>query len=178
MPLPRCPKCARSTRAPELVTDDLWERITKEVVGQAPAAPAGMPAPEAPRLARRRTLLRWVGFSSPQALDYKRRTTGTVLAKAPALTPTGIVSDPLLTRWRKMAVRRFGWPSFFYALPARLVYFCAMRVWGEATSGVYGTTVVGTLSMSDAIRRFARIHAIPGHGKDEHHDSNRGRAQL
>lgn len=60
-------------------------------------------------------------------------------------------------------------------LPAWVVYFCAIRVWGEATCGVYGNTVVPEITASEAIQRFARIHAIPGHGKDEHFDSNRSR---
>ena len=60
-----------------------------------------------------------------------------------------------------------------HILPARLVYFCAIRVGAEATTGVYGTTVVPELTLMDAIGRFARIHGIPGNGKDEHYDSNR-----
>jgi hypothetical protein len=63
--------------------------------------------------------------------------------------------------------------SLTYYLPNKLVYFCAIRVWAEATSGVYGNTVVPTITAGEAIQRFARIHGIPGHGKDAHYNSNR-----
>lgn len=73
-----------------------------------------------------------------------------------------------------MNFEKYYWPWFFNLLPAKFVYFCAMRVWLEATSGKYGTDPI-TLSVDNAVKRFARIHALPGHGSDEHYDSNRSR---
>ncbi len=67
--------------------------------------------------------------------------------------------------------RLLGWLTF--RLPARLVYRCAIRVWAETTSGPYGSTVASELTASDAVARFARIHALGGAGSDEHFDSNR-----
>ena len=65
------------------------------------------------------------------------------------------------------------WPDFFNMLPAKFVYFCAMRVWVEATSGCYSPTVVSEIEMAEAIARFARKYAIRGHGRDSYFDSNR-----
>jgi hypothetical protein len=65
---------------------------------------------------------------------------------------------------------------WFYRLPAIFVYFCTMRAWGEATGGKYGDTDVTTITASEVIQRFARIHGLRGHGADEHFDSNRSRA--
>ena len=58
-------------------------------------------------------------------------------------------------------------------LPSPIVYLCAIRVWGEATTGKYGTTDVKAITASEAVQRFARIHGLRGHGADEHYDSNR-----
>lgn len=60
-------------------------------------------------------------------------------------------------------------------LPKRLVYFCFIQVVAETTTGKYENTLVPSLTAMDAIARFARIHGIPGSGKDEFYDSNRGR---
>lgn len=58
-------------------------------------------------------------------------------------------------------------------LPAKLVYMCAIRVWAETTINEYGSTDPSTITMSECIRRFARIYKIAGHGSDEFHDSNK-----
>ncbi len=72
-------------------------------------------------------------------------------------------------------MKRFRyWPDFFWLLPARFVHYCAIRVWSEATTRKYSATCVASLTMSEAIARFSRIHALGGSGSDEHYDSNRG----
>ena len=58
-------------------------------------------------------------------------------------------------------------------LPARLAYWCALRVLTEACTGKYKGTSWPELSARDAGTRFARIHGFPGNGADEHYDSNR-----
>ena len=58
-------------------------------------------------------------------------------------------------------------------LPARLAYWCALRVLTEACTGKYKGTSWPELSARDAGTRFARIHGFPGNGRDEHYDSNR-----
>lgn len=60
-------------------------------------------------------------------------------------------------------------------LPKKLIYFSAIQLVAEATSGKYGNTVVPEIGAMDAIGRYARIHAIPGSGKDAFYDSNRNR---
>ncbi len=60
-------------------------------------------------------------------------------------------------------------------LPKRIIYYCAIKVWVCATTGKYGDTIVSEITMSEALARFSRIYALPGHGKDEHYDSNRNR---
>jgi len=78
-------------------------------------------------------------------------------------------------------VRSFRWMirnpglAIAYAMPARLVQYCALHVGAETTTGPYGNTVVPELGMLEAINRFARIHALGGAGKDRHFDSNRKR---
>lgn len=67
----------------------------------------------------------------------------------------------------------FDWFELVKSLPKNLVYFCAMQVIAETTSGKYGHTVVPDLTAMEAVSRFARIHGIRGHGKDEFYDSNR-----
>lgn len=66
---------------------------------------------------------------------------------------------------------------WFFRLPASFVYFCAMRVWAETTTGPYGNTEACSLTMDEAVARFSRIHALGGSGSDEHFDSNRKRAK-
>ena len=58
-------------------------------------------------------------------------------------------------------------------LPARIAYWCALRVLTEACTGKYKGTNWPELSARDAGTRFARIHGFPGNGADEHYDSNR-----
>lgn len=65
------------------------------------------------------------------------------------------------------------WPKFYFKLPPTLVYYCAMRVWSESTSGPYGNTIVPEITAGESVQRFARKHGIPGHGRDEFFDSNR-----
>lgn len=65
------------------------------------------------------------------------------------------------------------WLRVIDFLPIKLIYMCAIKVIADATTGKYGSTEVSTLTAMDAVARFARIHAIRGHGKDEYYDSNR-----
>ena len=58
-------------------------------------------------------------------------------------------------------------------LPARIAYWCALRVLTEACTGKYKGTSWPELSAREAGTRFARIHGFPGNGADEHYDSNR-----
>lgn len=65
---------------------------------------------------------------------------------------------------------------FFLArrvMPKKLVYFCGIQIWCEATSGKYGDTNCPSILMAEAITRYARIHGLRGHGADKHYDSNR-----
>lgn len=73
----------------------------------------------------------------------------------------------------KIAMWLWDRTRIFQRLPAWLVYFCAIRVWAEATTGPYGDTNATAITMSEAIARFSRIHGLGGSGKDEHFDSNR-----
>lgn len=56
------------------------------------------------------------------------------------------------------------WQWLSYRLPKRLVYFCAIQVVSEATTGVYSATVVPELTAMDAIKRFSDLHRVE-HGK-------------
>ena len=58
-------------------------------------------------------------------------------------------------------------------LPARIAYWCALRVLTEACTGKYAATSWTELSAREAGTRFARIHGFPGNGADEHYDSDR-----
>lgn len=54
-----------------------------------------------------------------------------------------------------------------------LLYFSAIKMWAECTSGKYGHLVATGNTFEEIVNRFCRIHRIPGHGKDEFYDSNR-----
>lgn len=41
-----------------------------------------------------------------------------------------------------------------WRLPRRIVYWCAIRVGAEATTGQYGNTVVPELKYMDALKRW------------------------
>lgn len=60
-------------------------------------------------------------------------------------------------------------------LPSRFLYWCAVHVWAVATTGHYSKHSAKDLTAAEAICRYARVKAIPGHGKDRYHDSNRKR---
>jgi len=66
-----------------------------------------------------------------------------------------------------------NWFDLVKRMPKDFIYFCFMQVVAETTTGKYGNTVVPDLTAMDAISRFARIHGMKGHGKDEFYDSNR-----
>lgn len=72
--------------------------------------------------------------------------------------------DEILDRFFQFLARK---------LPTRLNYHAFIHVLAEATTGKYSYTIVGDISAMDAVARYARIHGIRGHGKDEHYDSNR-----
>lgn len=63
------------------------------------------------------------------------------------------------------------WPHAYSQLPSEFVYFCALRVWLEATTPPYGDGWM-TVTVGDAIARFAERYAIRGHGKDENYYNN------
>lgn len=67
------------------------------------------------------------------------------------------------------------WLKLARVLPERLVYQCGIEIWAQATGGVYDSTDVNEIPVSLAMKRYARIHAIPGHGDDKFYNSNRGR---
>lgn len=66
------------------------------------------------------------------------------------------------------------WMWLADAVPAKLAYWCAIRVFSSACTGKYAGTRVSELTALEAGTRFARIHGFPGNGSDEHYDSNRG----
>ena len=53
-----------------------------------------------------------------------------------------------------MVNRFYSWLSF--RLPRKLVYFCAVRLFAEVTTGKYSSTVVPELTVIDALKRFGR----------------------
>ena len=48
------------------------------------------------------------------------------------------------------------WMKFVNKLPRRLVYWCAVRVAVEATTGQYSNQIVPELTAMDALQRFDR----------------------
>ena len=52
------------------------------------------------------------------------------------------------------------WFSFVRCLPKKLIYFCAMQLGAEVTTGKYSNTVVPELTLMDAIKRFSDEHKL------------------
>ena len=65
------------------------------------------------------------------------------------------------------------WLEVSHVLPARLAYWCYIRLLSDACGGKYSGTSLPELTALEAGTRFARIHGFPGNGSDEHYDSNR-----
>ena len=68
---------------------------------------------------------------------------------------------------------KYPWPEVARVLPARIAYWCAVRVITEACTGKYAGTSWTELSAREAGTRFARIHGFRGNGADAHYDSDR-----
>ncbi len=64
--------------------------------------------------------------------------------------------------------------EFVDRMTPEAIYLAAIKCVAEATSGKYGNTTVPEALAMEMIARYGRIHAIPGNGKDEYYDSNRG----
>lgn len=75
----------------------------------------------------------------------------------------------MLTRemlFRRLLKRRLPIDVFYNAtgiwlwlvglLPRRLAYWVGIRMWGEATSGEYGSTVVTDVTMDEVMRRWRK----------------------
>ncbi len=59
----------------------------------------------------------------------------------------------------------YKWPTKFWMwlamkLPKKMIYFCAMRLIADATTGEYSTTIVSELGAMDALERFDELHKI------------------
>ena len=65
------------------------------------------------------------------------------------------------------------WLCLADVVPARLAYWCYVRLLSDACGGKYSGTSLPELTALEAGTRFARIHGFPGNGSDEHYDSNR-----
>ncbi len=51
----------------------------------------------------------------------------------------------------------YRWLAF--RLPQRLVYFCTIRLWISATAGKNGKTIVDSVRVSTAIKRWEKDNA-------------------
>lgn len=59
-------------------------------------------------------------------------------------------------------------------LPKDFVWMCGIQIWSEITMPPYNSGVFD-VTMQNALKQYARKHAVPGNGSDEHFDSNRNR---
>ena len=79
------------------------------------------------------------------------------LRKAMMTVATGIRrTREALPAHRGEEVRDALWVTAGYLLPRRVVYYAAIRLGVEATTGRYGSTVVPELGLMDAIKRWER----------------------
>lgn len=52
-----------------------------------------------------------------------------------------------------MGAERF-WMSIAWALPRKLAYWCALRVWAHGTQGKWSNQIVPELTCAEAIKRW------------------------
>lgn len=45
-------------------------------------------------------------------------------------------------------------------LPARLIYWCCIKLGADTTTGEYDTTIVPELGLIEAIDRYAKMHKL------------------
>lgn len=52
------------------------------------------------------------------------------------------------------------WLFFCKLLPKKLIYYCALQLISEATTGKYSNTIVPELTAMNALRRYGCEHQI------------------
>lgn len=62
----------------------------------------------------------------------------------------------LAFRWSLAARAERLLMAFVWRLPHRLVYWCAIRVWANATTGQFGAEEAPAVLFDDALRRWER----------------------
>lgn len=52
------------------------------------------------------------------------------------------------------------WFWFIKKLPKKLIYFCALQLGAETTTGKHGDTIVPELGLMEAVNRYEKLHGI------------------